>query len=854
MDLHLNSGQIDELLQSATDSKPNQVASRDHLEEARKHLKDCATCQTRMRAHEHAIESLALLKPTTPGEKGPMCPPDYVWLEVAAGISGRDSENYLNHAAQCDPCGLLLLRASSDMSEHVSAEETEAIVNLRSNESSWQRALVQKMIAPLHTDDAIIPAFRNLWSSLVLRFWPVWSVGLAAICCIAIWLGVQATLTPDANHLLATAYTENRAIELRIAGAQYAALKAERGAVGSSVDQPQSLLEANALISRELKSHPDDPKWLQAKARSDLLESHYESAIETLHRTLDLDPASTEAMIDLATAYYERAVANNDRQVDYGSAIDYLGRALGRTPDNRVALFNRAICLEKLHLYGPAINDWQDYLRLDSKGPWAQEARKRLEQVQSKVAKKQSSLRAPLWSTARLASIGESTALSNELESRVEDYQRTTIEEWLPAMFPQTVDKLTVRKAIDASVASKALAGVLRSRHGDSWMTDLLHDPRRVSFEAGLVELAAGVRANERGGYEEGFSSAQRAARSFESAGSLAGLLRSQAEQVYSYHLLYDGRQCMALLRKMNPALRRSRYEWLKAQMSLEEGNCAMLLGDFGLADIAFNRGTSLAADHHYDALFLRGVGFQAQSAASLGDVRRGFSLAAMGLSSFWSSDVDLMKGYNLYTDLDTAADVLRLPNLQVALWQQATALVDLHPDVLLRAMAHRWLGNSAYLANMPNLAAVEFLNASRLFSEAPPTEATARGEMDADIWLASLETRSGDLEHAAARLQQVKEILERSPSFGPEMGFYSTQAELALRQKDLAGTEIALRSAIFLAEWALKSFPSQDNRAQWATQTDHAYRDLVTWKLEQGKEVDALELWDGTAVQSIGS
>jgi CHAT domain-containing protein len=97
----------------------------------------------------------------------------------------------------------------------------------------------------------------------------------------------------------------------------------------------------------------------------------------------------------------------------------------------------------------------------------------------------------------------------------------------------------------------------------------------------------------------------------------------------------------------------------------------------------------------------------------------------------------------------------------------------------------------------------------------------------------------------AALRLQQVQPILDQVPSFTPEIRFYSAQAEISLRGADSAATESALRAAIFLAEWALKSFPTEKARSQWAEQTQSAYRTLVAWKLRQGDTSAALELWE---------
>jgi CHAT domain-containing protein len=203
------------------------------------------------------------------------------------------------------------------------------------------------------------------------------------------------------------------------------------------------------------------------------------------------------------------------------------------------------------------------------------------------------------------------------------------------------------------------------------------------------------------------------------------------------------------------------------------------------------------------------------------------------------------MKGYNLYTDLDTAADALRLPFLQVAVWDEATNLIDLHPDLVQRAMAHRWYGNAAYLANMPDLARREFSAASSLFALAPKTEATFRGRLDADIWLAGLAVRTGDIEQATALLENIQENLRDAPGFPQEVSFHTAKAQLSLLRGDLSGCEFALRSVIFLAESARSSFASDSARRLWAEQTSNSYRTLVAWKLRQGDISAALEYWE---------
>src|SRR5262249_11625755 len=153
--------------------------------------------------------------------------------------------------------------------------------------------------------------------------------------------------------------------------------------------------------------------------------------------------------------------------------------------------------------------------------------------------------------------------------------------------------------------------------------------------------------------------------------------------------------------------------------------------------------------------------------------------------------------------------------------------------------------GNSAYLADMFELAASEFSKASMLFGKAPPTKATVRGHTDAEIWLAVLETRQGDMERAANRLGQVQDDIEQNSSFSPQINFYNALSAISLRRGDSSVSESSLRSSIFLAEWALKSFRSKNSRRLWAKQSQQTYRNLVTWKLREGDYQGALELWE---------
>jgi CHAT domain-containing protein/tetratricopeptide (TPR) repeat protein len=840
-DKHLDSDELDGLVSShAASVTDSGRLSEQALGEAQRHVESCQDCSRKVQMHKSVQGEILRLGMPSIVPTGPDCVDETEWFNVAAGLLPEPkTRELMKHAAQCGQCGPLLKNAAETLSDEVTPSEETLLASLNSASPEWRKNMAATLRDSLRDRQP-----KSSWWRAVFA-WPAPAYAVAGIAAVALvaWIGVRTLYPPSAEQLLAQAYTEHRTLEVRIPGAKYAPMQAQRGTERSDFDKPQSLLKAEDLIGENLRKNPTDPVWLQARARADLLNGNYDSAIKSLQHALEVQPDSASLLTDLGSAYFVRAESAN-RPIDYGNAIEVLGKALAKSPDDAIALFNRALACERMFLYTQAVEDWEHYLRVDPQGEWSDDARRRLTALKETLQKHEKSQSEPLLSPGEIAKAGASdVALREKIDARIGEYLHIAVADWLPKAYPvqPTAQPLTT----ETQNALGILAAIAEESHADLWLVRLLGNTRGSSFPSAILALASAVRSNDTGDYSEELNSARRAAHLFRSAGNLAGELRSQAEEVYAEHLLYEGRPCMSLVRSLTPQLELNRFTWLQSKMSLEEMNCVGFLGNWGAVHAAMLRGTTQAKNHNYLTLYLGGLGFEADEAAFMGDAARGFLLASEGLRIFWSRPIELTEGYNFYTDLDTAADNLRLPNLQVALWRQATAVIDQDPDVLQRAMAHRWYGNSAYLANMPKLAADEFAKASTLFAAAPQTAATTRRHMDAEIWLARIEARQGDLEKASTRLQQMQPILDHAPSFEPEINFYSTQAEINMRRSDSAATETSLRSAIFLAEWALNSLPSEGERRQWAEQTQEAYRNLVAWKFRQGDANSALELWE---------
>ena len=363
----------------------------------------------------------------------PDCPSADDLRQLSAGLLPDPvADKLTRHAATCDHCGPLLRTYTEDFSDDFSPEEQAVLANLQSSSAAWQKKTAQQMIAAAAASAAgsantatayasspsanaaastaaatstdatakAEPTFllpdssspnrkSSAYAGRKIFSWR-WAFPAATAACAAIAFSIWFTQrdTPEkVEKLLAQAYTEQRTMEMRIPYAAHADIRQKRsGEPESILNLPVSFRKSAELIDLQLKKNHDDPGWLLLKARLELLEWNYKQALAVLDKIDDTKTlASPEMRMTRALALYQQADWEPERRDQtYGEVINLFGKTLQSTPDDPVALFDRALACEKIYAYECASADFEHLLKIDPASGWSEEVKEHLNRIKER--------------------------------------------------------------------------------------------------------------------------------------------------------------------------------------------------------------------------------------------------------------------------------------------------------------------------------------------------------------------------------------------------------------------------------------------------------------------------------------
>jgi len=837
LDKHLDLDELDALVSSRgiTITQAGGLEEQE-LKEAERHVASCHDCALKLKLLRSMQSEFSSLEPARPVPPGPQCLDETEWQSVAAGLlSTPETRERMIHASQCAHCGPLLKQAAEALAVEVTRREEALLSSLRSVHPEWQSRMAQT----LSTASQPVQSVQQI--SLFHGAWRLPLFALAALACVAIaaWLGTRLLRGPSVDQLLAQAYGERRTLEVRIPYAPYAPLRVERGGSVSNLDKPPSLLKAEALIGEKLHGNPNDPVWLDARARADLLDGNYDSAVRTLQQALLTQPDSARLLTDLGSAFYMRG-QSADNALDYGQAIEALGKALVREPEDHIALFNRALACEQLFLYDRAAVDWGHYLHLDAQGEWAKEAREHLDNVNQNLEKREQRHTQSLLSPKDFplfAAFANARVVAS-IDARPEAYQDVALRSWLPTTLEAHQSSTDTRRALET------LAEILKRNHDDTWLQDFLKVPPGPSRSAAIRELLASEAAVQTGHYGHGIELAQQSAKDFANARNQPGMLRAGLAIMAAQDFALKYADCLRTAAATLPLLAKTQYPWLQAATLIEQGECLAGTANLQEAIKSNGRGWELAKHAHYPELELRATSFGASYLLNTGSAEEGLRELRSGLATFWQSGVSDMPGENLYSCLFEASDGTNWPFVDAFALEE---LLQQFPssDPIDRAVERESLAGAQERAGDDPAARETLRSAAAHLNSLPNDRDVTLREAEIAVKGAQIQLRIGDAQGAIASLSPFRQAVETSTPGRFQAQFFKTFGEAFLRLDQPAEAQPLLERALAVRETGLRSLHQEADKLAWSRGQDELYRDLLEVALKLKTPAQAWALWE---------
>jgi tetratricopeptide (TPR) repeat protein len=773
------------------------------------------------------------------------CPDIGDWLRLAGGDVPPEERNaLLAHAALCTGCLARLRDSQLALSDEITLEESAALQHYASTSPQWQRHLAVQLSQTDYGAQRVGNLLHFAWLSGVIA--AVLVLALSA----ALWWRNQTA--PE--KLLAQAYTQARTIELRVPGAGFAPVIPQAHLRGGTTDrEPAPLLAARAEIERKLEESPADAHWLQLQARAEMLEEHYDGAIDILDRLLAAGPVTAGLLLDDGTAYYMRGSATGGEN-DRATALDNLRRADELAPNDPVVLFNEAIVMEDRGQVMNAVETWNRFLKFERDVHWQDEGRLRLQSLEEKLNRVKTHESRMQQHLATPHAMRALAADPSTLAGIDEEFSTTLLPRLLDAAFPLPVDRSRGSPCDEACSSARtlldALAASLQRNHQDSWLKEFLSSdssPTRNEYIDATHELGQAIDADTRGDYASAEKSALQSRDLFHKLDNVAGADRAEVERAYALQRSYTFATCHESARAL---LGQKRIVgWIEAQATALDSMCDVGPGVATTNNPVLRRALDLAQSHHYVLLELRARNGLTVAAQESGDTETAWRTLMQTLLRFYEGDYPPLRAATVMAGLALAEDATPRNRLDLLLQQEAFDLFALSPNQTNLAELRIGLIRAAIRAGALREAQEQMAVAQRESALSPPQKGQ---QAEGEIAMAELYLDRGDTKDSARMLDSARTDMTGEDNPVQFRSYAAAQGELELAGAHPELAEGTLRAAILKEELEAKG--AREKNVVFAREDRELYASLAGVWLQEGRPgVDVLALWERYRLRILG-
>jgi len=696
---------------------------------------------------------------------------------------------------------------------------------------------------PGHRSSKVVTKTHNLFRLKSVGRLPKWGW-----CVLAMALGglvaagvFQLLKTRDPNDLLAQAYTQRRTIELRIPGAKYSALAAERKHVGDARNA-SFLLEARIVLSRGAGQHEHDPSWIRSQSMAFLLMGEYKAALRKIDDALQIKPQDPLLLRDRATIVYEGSQETFSR-FPIGESIDELSEVLETNPRDPIALFNRAVLYEKAYLPDLAVADWARFLEVETQGGWADEARGCLRRLLASIQSHEAGQSKPFLSEEAFVDRLKTNEADPAVLNKIEGYLDLAVRNWLPKAYGANRQN---SGAQDAKRALRALAKVLEQRHSDGFVSSLLNSPKSSPFfERAIEHLAQAVEFSSKGNPVAALKMANDAGREFLEAGSRPGYLRAEVEAVYALRSGLRGNVCLLRASRIAGELEKTKYQWMKIQLRLDRCACFLMSGEFEKARKQARSALDQAKFRDFPVLKLRASGLSASVDSDEGDLINAWDEDEEGLRDYWVSQAaPPRRAQQFLDDLSYLAESRNESRLAYAFARESAEMISRSGDVILEATAREHVVQLAIRNHDVRSAREELVRAQKLLGNR-----SGKGMEAYQVWieshLAEIDAGNGEIDSAYKHLANVRRKLSNIQDFDVRRAFFKAQAAVSEMEGDTEAAATALETVLKNLGKYLPGPRDAHARSVWVEENSDLYRSLARLLLQEGDAKKSLAVFE---------
>ena len=669
------------------------------------------------------------------------------------------------------------------------------------------------------------------------------------VAAAALWIAFRPNTDLDNGIAsLRSAYRSRRPVEPRLTVfPEYAPYSETRGNGDKAADP--AALDRAARYLNNASSDPADAEAHHAYGLYFLSLRDLERARRELDLAVSLAPNDSRTQSDAASVYLESAKEAALRD-DQAGAVEALNKSLGHY-DRAIALdprlpepyFGRALSLEALENFEQAKAAWKKYLEIDNSSRWAEEVRRRLDELGQNGLNERSAseLEADFYAAYRAGDRDRAGRLLLENRELIRG-------KYIPGRLASSVANASSEARPEVLEALQFAAEVSLTKTGDPFAAEIARfyssasEQQLAAMRTAHESMDAGIKQSLSRSYDKALPHFADAVAGFRNAGN--SWESKIAEYLHAYTLINLDRVPEALeqLLDIDRFAGEKGYSWLQLTSLYWVGGSYVKLREPAKALHAFEAALELS-ERVGDGYAIQRNNLELSTRhAYAGQFRTSITYLRRALSESAKSRTSLRQRYRTLGEAFTVLYDAGFLDAAVPAALEAAAVADRLEDTAWRSQSRAWAGLGYARRG-------DLLNARAMMDESLALAGSAASEADRTRMTAFSKLKLGDLERYAGNYDAAEKYYFDAANYYDTVNMPRTREEAHqgllfsyLAQGKTAELERQIPLNIEIAEEYRSRIAEESQRASYLGIRSNIYDVATAFEFDRGNHAAAFE------------